>query len=167
MNGEYKIKDNQIVFVSDGKEKIVSDGYINLTGIAVSSDLWRLYISDSAKGCVYAATISENGDLRDYQILCSLQMLTDFKYPGATDIVVDCKDRTFAATELGIQCIRSFGLIDVILPLPNNDIPLRVNMVGDILYADCGDTVYCRKTKTSAKEDPLEITLPKYTSYYN
>ena len=44
-----------------------------------------------------------------------LHIPTDFKTPGAWDLCVDSEDRVYAVTELEIQCIRSFGLVDVIL----------------------------------------------------
>ena len=35
------------------------------------------------------------------------------KVKGAIDMAVDHTDRLFVLTEMGIQCVRSFGLIDV------------------------------------------------------
>ena len=166
-SGTYQIKGNAIVFCGNGDERNVSDGFARLSALAVSSDLWRLYIADSLRGCIYSATICENGDLRDMQIFCSLHAPTDFHCPGAYDICVDSKDRVFAATELGVQCVRSYGLVDVILPLPRNEIPQKLAISDDRLYADCGEKIYSRKIKSTAKNDALQPEMPHFTSYYD
>lgn len=124
----------------------MAEGFVSLSAIEVSSDLWRLYIADSSKGCIYAAAICEYGSLRDIKIFAVLHMSTDFTNPGAYDICVDCNDRVFAATEMGVQCIQSYGLIDIILPLPQNEIPQRLTINDGCLYAECGEKSYKRKT---------------------
>ena len=164
--GEYKIKDNAVVFCADGKEKIVADGFSSLTSVSVSSDLWRLYIADSLRRVIYVGSIQENGDVTDIKTLASLQTYTDFRYPGATDICGDRYDRVYAATEMGIQCVRSYGLVELILPLPGNIVPLRVALKGDVLYADCGEKIFCRKIKLSEKDDHFVFEEPKFTGYY-
>ncbi len=52
---------------------------------------------------------------------------------GVLGMVVDKKDRLYVLTEIGIQCVRSFGLIDVILDLPDTSAPLDI-AVTDALY---------------------------------
>ncbi|MBQ3048561.1 MAG: hypothetical protein IJC94_01270 [Oscillospiraceae bacterium] len=164
-HGEYKIKDNKIVLCSGDNERVVAEGFTNLTSVAVASDLWRLYIADSAKQCLYFAMIGENGDLINMKHHSVLQNNTDFDYPGATDLCVDCIDRFFAATELGVQVVRSFGFVDAIFPLPQNAVPKRVALVKDVLYAHCGEKIFCRRVKTPARENLLVPTQPKYNGY--
>ena len=94
-------------------------------------------------------------------------MPTDFINPGAYDICVDCNDRVFAATELGVQCIRSYGLIDLILPLPQNQVPRRLAIKDGCLYAECGGKIYSRKIKSSAKKLLSEPETPKFIRYYD
>ncbi len=166
-SGIYKIKENKIIFCSCGEEKTVAEGFVSLSAIEVSSDLWRLYIADSSKGCIYAAAICEYGSLRDIKIFAVLHMSTDFTNPGAYDICVYCNDRVFAATEMGVQCIRSYGLIDIILPLPQNEIPQRLTINDGCLYAECGEKSYKRKIKSSAKKLSSEPEKPRFISYYD
>ena len=66
-----------------------------------------------------------------------------------------------------MQCVRSFGLVDAILPLPGNAVPQQLRLTGDILYAESGDTVFCRKMKVWGKCHNEEPTPPKHTSYYD
>ena len=168
--GVYKIKGEEVQFCTATEERKVAEGYPHLVSLAVSSDLWRLYLADASRGCLYAASICEDGSLKDTMRFASLYRGTDFSYQGAFDICVDMNDRIFVATELGIQCVRSYGLIDAILPLPGNAIPQKVAFGGEgmqYLYADCGNQVYRRKMKFPGKQNPLEITEPKFTSYYD
>ena len=170
--GTYRAEERKVFFKaadSDETEKMVETGLENVSAVAVSSDLWRLYLADPSRGCIYAATICEDGELLGMKMWSSPHMATDFCYPGATDICVDCNDRIFAATELGVQCIRSFGIVDAILPLPGNAVPKRLAFGGenmDYLYADCGDRIFCRKMKTAASNVWLEESEPKFTGYY-
>lgn len=62
---------------------------------------------------------------------------------GALDLAVDRTDRLYVLTEMGIQCVRSYGLIDVILDLPQNCIPQKI-AVTDALYLQTKDAVYRR-----------------------
>ncbi|MBQ6020243.1 MAG: hypothetical protein IJL26_08710 [Clostridia bacterium] len=105
--------------------------------------------------------------MTDIKPLSSLQTATDPQYPGAFDLCVTEDDRILAATELGIQCIRSFGLVDAIMPLPGNAVPGRLRLAGHLLYADCGEKAYCRKMKIRAKAPGSGPSEPKHTGYYD
>ncbi len=165
--GVYQIHDGAIVFEKAGKRTVAADGFGDPTALALSSDLWRLYIADRSRACVYAATVREDGKLTDLKPFASLQTATDPRYPGAFDLCVTEDDRVLAATELGVQCIRSFGLVDAILPLPGNAVPQKLRLSGNLLFAECQDAVYCRKMKVRAKCDGGAATAPKHTSYYD
>ena len=167
VGGIYLIRNGAIVFEKEENQTVVSDSWNGLTSVAISSDGWRLYIADSSRACVYAASVRENGTLSDMKPLCSLQTTTDPHDPGAFDLCVTEDDRILAATELGVQCIRSFGLVDAILPLPGNAVPQQLRLAGDILYAKCEDAVYCRKMKVRGKCPNEESSPPKHTSYYD
>lgn len=136
--------------------------------IALSSDKWRLYIADKCRGCVYAATVMPDGKLDGIYTHGALHHNTDFRCPGAFDIAVDNEDRVYAATEIGIQCIRSFGLIDVILENPEGRCADRITVGEDgYLHALCGETHYKRKLngKTAPTTDGFD--QPKQTWYYD
>jgi len=62
---------------------------------------------------------------------------------GVIDMVVDKVDRLFALTEIGIQCIRSCGFIDVILDLPDSAKPQKIT-VTDALYVMTENGIYKR-----------------------
>ncbi len=169
--GIYVADGENVYFVSeDGVEQKVADGMGNISSLAISSDRWRLYIGSLDRGCVYATNICPNGTLTGRYLHSALHMETDFQHPGIFDLCVDSKDRIFAATELGIQCIRSFGLIDVILPLPGSSVPQKIAFGGkdmDYLYVKSGNKIFRRKMKTSAKQNPQSITEPQYIGYYD
>ena len=165
--GVYLIRDGAVVFEKEGTCTVAADGSDAPTALALSSDCWRLYIADRSRACVYAATVRADGALADLKPLASLQTATDPRFPGAFDLCVTEDDRVLAATELGVQCIRSFGLVDAILPLPGNAVPEKLRLSGDILFAECRDAVYSRKMKVRAKPTGDGMTSPKHTSYYD
>ena len=86
-------------------------------------------------------------------------------YPkGAIDMAVDTADRLFVLTSIGVQCVRSFGLIDVILDLPDRAIPLEI-AVSDALYVRTESGIYKRvlcEVCTKSDEQPR-----KFVSYYD
>lgn len=86
-------------------------------------------------------------------------------YPkGAIDMAVDKADRLFVLTSIGIQCVRSFGLIDIILDLPDHANPLEI-AVADALYVRTEKGVYRRSLNevcTKTDNQPR-----KFSSYYD
>ncbi len=74
--------------------------------------------------------------------------------PGGIDAVfglaVDENDRLYVLTDCGIQCVRSFGLIDVILDLPEGTLPRAITISGDMLYVLDSSGVYRRKIRAHA-----------------
>ena len=83
---------------------------------------------------------------------------------GAIDMAVDCADRLFVLTAIGVQCVRSYGLIDVILALPSDARPLEL-AITDALYVRCEDGIYkralCGISTTPADEKR------RFVSYYD
>ena len=79
-------------------------------------------------------------------------------------MAVDKADRLFVLTSIGIQCVRSFGLIDIILDLPDQAIPLEI-AVADALYVRTEKGVYKRSLNevcTKTDNQPR-----KFSSYYD
>ena len=169
--GEYTFEGGTIYFTPDGnKRREVATGFNSISSLAVSSDMWRLYIADSAVGSVYTMSIENDGDLKDKMLLASLYTATDFTVPGAIDLCVDSQDRIYAITEIGIQVIRSFGPIEAILVLPDGQIPDNIAFGGDnnkYMYAKCGDTVYRRLWKVPGRASETSISDPVTRTYYN
>ncbi len=87
---------------------------------------------------------------------------------GAIDLAIDENDRLYVLTAIGVQCVRSFGLIDVILELPDRSAPLQLafgNGDGDTLYLRTEQGVYKRKTcNRGAGDQSAEL---KHVSYYD
>ena len=86
---------------------------------------------------------------------------------GAIDLAVDECDRLYALTAIGVQCVRSFGLIDAILDLPDRSRPQAIAFgeEDDMLYLRTEDGVYRRKTCNRGATDAA--TEPKHVGYYD
>ena len=157
----YVVRENTVYLQTPAGEQRVAEGF---SAAAVSSDRCRLYLADKARSVIVGAEIAADGSLYGLRRFASLHAYTDFAFPGAGDLCVDSRDRIFAATELGVQSVRSFGLVDAILPLPGNKVPLRVRLEGKRLYADCGNRVFVRPVRAGpAGETP---TRPRFEGYY-
>jgi len=86
-------------------------------------------------------------------------------YPkGCIDLAVDKTDRLFVLTAIGIQTVRSFGLVDVILNLPDDGLPLEI-AITDALYVKTDKGIYKRSlTEECIKETSVKR---KYVEYYD
>ncbi len=154
INGSYSIENNKIAFTKKDGEKIVFDEkFKNLSSLEISPDLWRLYAADLDRGCIYAYTLDANSLICGKYVFSTLHQKTDFYYPGAIDMCTDGVGRVFAVTEMGIQVCRGCGLVDVILLLPNNELPSDINIKGDSLYVKTDSAVFVRKLKTKEFAD--------------
>ena len=147
-----------------GGEEVAS-GFDGLSSVAVSADGWRFYTADRRRGSLGLSAISPGGTLQKRMQFAVLHQSVGFEFPGAFDMCIDDGDRVWCATEMGIQVVRTFGLVDVILPLPGLAIPREVAFDGDVIYArtDCG--IYKRKTKTGRHGDG-EVAL-RCVGYYD
>jgi len=162
--GEYTFDGGSIFFKSKKKCVKVADGFDRITGIVLSSDNWRLYIADAGRRFIYAMSIKPDGTLKDLYKHAPLHLAYDCRTVGASGICIGADDRIFAATELGVQSVVSFGLMDAILPLPG-DLPAdRVALVDNLLYASSGEWVFCRPVKSVEKQGNLPVppTSPGY-----
>ena len=149
--GFYAAAKHAIVLRRNGEEKSVSDGLGHVTALACSSDAWRLYVADLTRRFIFAYSILPDGTLGAQYKLAALHLPHDCHQIGATDICVSDADRIFVATELGVQGIVSFGLADIILPLPDDAPARRVALTNDgWLYAASDDRIYRRKVKARA-----------------
>ena len=168
--GEYVCRNGTVFFVKDGKSVPVLEGVGPEATAAVSSDLWRLYISRPDRDCVRVASICPDGSLKDQKLFCALHLAVDFDIPGATDLCVDCEDRVYAATRLGIQAIRSYGLIDGIIPLPGDAVPEKLAFGGENrqwMYALAQGKVYKRWWKTAGRAEDGRCEMPRQSWYYD
>ena len=79
-------------------------------------------------------------------------------------MAVDRADRLYVLTAIGIQCVRSYGLIDVILDLPDASKPLGI-AVADALYVKTENGIYKRALCAVCTEDTEEKR--RFVSYYD
>jgi len=166
--GEYTANGSDIIFTDQkGVQTVVADGFGEITALLISCDKWRLYVGDKIRGCGYTMPILPDGKLGGRIIHGYLEKKTDFEFPGVFDMCLDSEDRLYAATEMGIQCIRGGGLVDLILENPEGRTPVDKIEMGDdgCLYALCGDRVYRRKLKDKKPVNPEEITEPTMLGY--
>ena len=87
---------------------------------------------------------------------------------GAIDLAIDENDRLYVLTAIGVQCVRSYGLIDAILDLPDKSHPLMISFGdrdGDMLYVRTEIGVY--KRKMCNRGASKEATEPKHVGYYD
>ena len=167
--GAYTFAGGKIFLERGGKKTEAASGFGNITGIALSSDLWRLYIADSTRRFVFAMSVMPDGKLGQLYRHAPLHSAHDFRVPGAMDLDVLADDRVLAATELGVQGIVSYGLTDLILPLPG-DLPAQKLVVKDKwLYVSSGNRVFRRKLKTGEGDPrkPVRPSTPAYTDGFN
>lgn len=169
--GVYSFEGGTIHLTSkDGVPKAVADGFGEISGLAVSSDRWRLYIADRQRRFIFAMSILEDGTLKERYVLAPLHLAHDCRSIGAADLCVDSKDRVYAATELGVQGIISFGVTDSIIPLPG-DLPVEKLAFGEkesnILYARSGDKIFKRPWKERGLKNTDAPAFPGTKGYYD
>lgn len=130
----------------------------------ISTDRCRAYSVSPTNRFVMSERIAADGS-RDGRIrLAPLELAWNVSEVGGRAIALTEDDRTFVATELGVQCVVSFGLMDLILPLPG-DLPCdNVAIVGKTLYASSGDRVFRRPLGKSAA-DPSKCVPPSTPAY--
>lgn len=166
--GEYTACGGKIIFTDDmGESRVVADGFGEITALVIAPDKWRLHVGDKIRGCGYTMPILKDGSLGRKVIHGYLEKKTDFEFPGIFDMCADAEDRIYAATEIGVQCIRGGGLVDLILENPEGRTAVDKIEMGDdgCLYALCGDRVYRRKLKDKKPIDPDEISEPTMLGY--
>lgn len=150
--GTYKADKGKIWFKAEGEEwRVGADNFCEITALVISSDLWRLYIADKGRRYIFAMSICPDGSLKDKYILGSLHLTADCRIMGALDLCIDSGDRVYAATELGIQSMTSFGIVDAIIPLPE-DLPCEgVVFRENYIYAKSRKKYFKRKFKRYSK----------------
>lgn len=166
----YEVRKGKLKVKSPSRKAFVGKELQNISSIAFSSDMWRLYVADASRRFIYACTLDTLGVPCSMYKLAPLHLAHDCKTIGGLDICVSSDDRVFVATELGVQSICSFGLTDIILPLPGDVPAIRVWMVEDWLYAESSEgSVYRRQLNVSAHdgESPSTPSDRGYNDKFN
>ncbi|MBR2861074.1 MAG: hypothetical protein IKB86_04475 [Clostridia bacterium] len=166
--GAYVADGSKIYFIDEsGIKTIFADGFDDICAICLSSDKWRLYIADRNRGIIYAATLNPDGSCGGIYTHGVLHLNNDFRL-CAIDMCVDCFDRLYVATEIGIQTIRPYGLIDAILVNPEEKAVQKLVLNDDgYLYALCKNNVYRRKLNNKLPPKDDIISTPQNLLYYD
>lgn len=128
------------------EKKVVKTNLFNEdTKVVLSADKQFYYTAVETEDVVYAHRISESAAIEERSVHALLHTIPCVEPKGGIDIDVDVNDRLYVLTGIGIQCVRSFGLIDVILDLPE-DKPLGI-CVTDSIYVKTDVGVFRRKLK--------------------
>lgn len=154
--------------VPDGSVWEPAESFPETAGVTLkvlSSDKTMLYSGEEASDVLRKAPVGRPEERYCHGMLHTLPNV----WPkGAIDLAIDENDRLYALTAIGIQCVRSFGLIDAILDLPDRSRPLQIafgNGERDMLFLRTEEGVY--KRRMCSRGAGNEATQPKHTSYYD
>ena len=132
--------------------------------VVLSNDEKVWYAGQKQDDLIYMY-VNEENILPEKRILHgTLHTIPRQKIKGAIDMAVDRTDRLFVLTEMGIQCVRSYGLIDVILDLPDDTVPEKI-AITDALYVQTEKGVYRRELCADCVT--VSEVKRKQTSYYD
>ena len=136
----------------------------NYGRVVLSNDRLAYYAADKTDDVVYMHAASGKESLATRLLHATLHTLPRVYPKGAIDMAVDAKDHLYVLTAVGIQCVRSFGLIDVVLDLPDGGVPTEI-AIADALYVKTERGVY----KRALCDDCTDFDVPKrrHDSYYN
>ena len=129
--------------------------------IILSADKQLLYASNISEDLVYSIVNKEEIQVTERNVHAMLHTLPGINPKGTIDMDVDVNDRLYVLTAIGIQCVRSFGLIDAILNLPEG-IPLEI-CVTDCIFLKTDKGIYKRKLCPEYIKEKKRL----FTSYYD
>jgi len=131
-----------------------------------SADYNMLYCGDESLDELWKYPVNSDRKTEEKRYVHGyLHTLPGFYPKGAVDMEVDSFDRLYVLTSMGIQCVRSFGLIDAILSLPVGEKPEMIKIVGKELYLKTDSAVWKREICTEGRK--AEPTTAHYISYYD
>ena len=113
---------------------------------------------------VLADTLDAAGRTTGTYALSTLHIAWNARQVGANALALLADDRVLVATELGVQGVVSFGITDLILPLPG-DLPAdNIAVEGRTLYVSSGAHVFRRELRIPAA-DPAVTAAPTSPGY--
>ena len=132
--------------------------------VVLSNDRLAFYTADKADDVVYMHVADSNISYEKRLLHAALHTLPRVYPKGTIDMDTDGNDRLYILTAIGIQCVRSFGLIDVILELPDDSLPVSI-AVTDALYVKTEKGIYRRVLCESCTD--FETPKRKHIGYYD
>jgi len=132
--------------------------------VVQSRDHLAWYAADSNDDVVYLYVSNDKISHENRLLHGTLHTIPRIYPKGAIDMALDGNDRLYVLTAIGIQCARSFGLIDVILDLPDDSLPVSV-AITDALYVKTEKGIY----KRALCDDCTDFSTPRRAniSYYD
>ena len=131
---------------------------------ALSSDKLAWYAADQNDDLVYMHLADDKISVEKRILHATLHTIPGIYPKGAIAMATDAVDRLYVLTAIGVQCVRSFGLIDVVLDLPDNSTPLDI-AITDALYVKTEQNIYRRVLCGHCTD--FENSKRKYASYYD
>ena len=132
--------------------------------VVLANDGLLWYAANAVDDAVYSYVNSDELSAEKRNTHVMLHTVPKQSQRGILGMAVDRTDRLFVLTEMGIQCVRSFGLIDVILDLPDGTKPQNI-AVTDALYVQTEAGVYKRALCEGCVKENAEKR--KQISYYD
>ena len=143
------------------KQSFNADLLADSASSVLSADGQFVYTANKDEDEVYAYTVKDNMQIADRCVHAMLHTAPGIYPKGAISIAVDVNDRLYVLTAIGIQCVRSYGLIDAILDLPVGK-PLEI-CVTDGIYVKTTCGVY----KRNLRQDYVNEKRRLFVSYYD
>ncbi len=166
--GEYVAEGDKVIFVTpDGERRVVAEGLGEITGVALASDKWRLFVSRADRPYGHALRVLPDGSLDGRFYHGAIHTYMDTAFVGATDICVDTDNRAYLCTELGIQVVRSAGPIDLILDHPEGKMAVAVEVSKDgFLFAKTADGQVYKRPLVSGRRTVCDVATPVKNPVY-
>ena len=111
--------------------------------VVLSNDAQMWYASGENDDVIYSYVNNGHYENKKRNLHTVLHTIPRISQKGILDMAVDRTDRLYVLTEIGVQCVRSFGLVDVILDLPDHSAPIKI-AVDDALYVQTENGIYKR-----------------------
>lgn len=168
--GAFTADGGSIFFAPDnGMRRQVASGFNEISALAVSSDMWRLYIAEKDGSMLYSMAIGEDGALKDKMRFASLYTDTFGSGRGVSAMCVDSEDRIYVVTDMGIQVVKSYGIVCAIINSPFDGKAEGIAFGGAnkrCLYAEKGGKVFKRLWNVAGRPDEKTVTKPASRDYY-
>lgn len=128
--------------------------------VVLSADKQFYYVSRPTEDVVYAHLVGDPS-VENRSVHALLHTIPCVEPKGGIDIDVDVNDRLYVLTGgVGIQCVRSFGLIDAILDLPEGK-PIEIS-VTDSIYVKTDLGIFKRALKPEYLENNRRMACDYY-----
>ena len=131
---------------------------------SASCDGLAYYAGNKNEDAVYLHAADANGSVKPALLHAALHTVPRIEPKGAIALATDACERLYVLTAIGIQCVRSYGLIDVILDLPDGSVPADI-AITDALYVKTEEGVYKRPLCANCTD--FQNPCRKYVCYFD